>query len=98
MSYLRRSLLADMVGARRADKGVPAFVWTSSPQTKRAFLRSLFAGDGSSSLLPRGTIQISYSTRSDRLAREVQQLLLEFGVISRLCRYANGEIKVVVTN
>src|SRR4029077_5203170 len=44
------------------------------------------------------TIQISYSTYSRRLARGVQQLLLEFGVISRLYRYEKGETKVVITN
>ena len=65
---------------------------------RRLFLQALFEGDGSSSLLPRNTIQISYSTRSDMLARGVQQLLLEFGVVSRLSRYENGEIKVVVSN
>ena len=87
-----------MVGARSADKFVPEFVWRGPAAVKRAFLQALFEGDGSSSLLPRHTIQVSYSTRSERLAREVQQLLLEFGVVSRQCRYDNGEIKVVVTN
>jgi len=48
--------------------------------------------------LPRNTIQVSYSTYSDRLARDVQQLLLEFGVVSRLYRYEKGEVKVVITN
>ncbi|MGQ0668704.1 MAG: DNA gyrase subunit A [Actinomycetota bacterium] len=81
-----------------ASKRVPSFVWRASPAAKATFLKALFEGDGSSSLLPRKTIQISYSTRSDQLARDVQQLLLEFGVVSRLCRYANGEIKVAVTN
>ncbi|MEU3454832.1 intein-containing DNA gyrase subunit A [Micromonospora sp. NPDC006766] len=98
LSALRKSLLGEMVGARSADKFVPEFVWQGPAAIKRAFLQALFEGDGSSSLLPRNTIQISYSTRSERLAREVQQLLLEFGVISRQCRYDNGEIKVVVTN
>jgi DNA gyrase subunit A len=98
LAALRSSVLAEMLGHRSADKFVPEFVWRSAPAVKRAFLQSLFEGDGSSSLLPRNTIQISYSTRSDRLAREVQQLLLEFGVVSRLCRYDSGEIKVVVTN
>ena len=32
------------------------------------------------------------------LRRDVQNLLLEFGVVSRLCHYAKGEIKVVITN
>jgi DNA gyrase subunit A len=98
MAALRRSVLGELIGSRSARKFVPSFVWAAAPAVKRAFLQALFEGDGSSSLLPRNTIQVSYSTRSDRLAREVQQLLLEFGVVSRLCRYHDGEIKVVVTN
>ncbi|WP_433530590.1 intein-containing DNA gyrase subunit A [Micromonospora sp. CA-263727] len=98
LSALRASVLGEMVGTRSADKFVPEFVWQGPAAIKRAFLQALFEGDGSSSLLPRNTIQISYSTRSERLAREVQQLLLEFGVVSRQCRYDDGEIKVVITN
>ena len=44
------------------------------------------------------TIQITYSTRSEQLARDVQDLLLEFGVVSRRAEYANGEIKLVIGN
>src|SRR5207302_1192294 len=77
----RRSPLAELVGKSNV-KRVPEFIWRGAPAAKRAFLQSLFEGDGSSSLLPRGTIQISYSTRSRRLAKDVQQLLLEFGVVS----------------
>nr|WP_229399058.1 intein-containing DNA gyrase subunit A [Micromonospora okii] len=98
LTALRASILGELVGARSADKFVPEFVWQGPAAIKRAFLQALFEGDGSSSLLPRNTIQVSYSTRSERLAREVQQLLLEFGVVSRQCRYDDGEIKVVVTN
>ncbi|MEO3780370.1 intein-containing DNA gyrase subunit A [Micromonospora sp. B11E3] len=98
LTALRGSLLAELIGVRSAAKFVPEFVWQGQPAVKRAFLQALFEGDGSSSLLPRNTIQISYSTRSARLAREVQQLLLEFGVVSRQVRYDDGEIKVVVTN
>ncbi|PMR59931.1 DNA gyrase subunit A [Verrucosispora sp. ts21] len=98
LSALRASILGELVGARSAGKFVPEFVWQGPAAIKRAFLQALFEGDGSSSLLPRNTMQISYSTRSERLAREVQQLLLEFGVVSRQCRYDDGEIKVVVTN
>ena len=35
---------------------------------------------------------------SEQLAKDVQLLLLEFGIVSRLCRYAKGETKVVITN
>ncbi|WP_434743822.1 intein-containing DNA gyrase subunit A [Micromonospora sp. SH-82] len=98
LTALRGSVLGELLGARSAAKFVPEFVWQGSAAIKRAFLQAIFEGDGSSSLLPRNTIQISYSTRSERLAREVQQLLLEFGVVSRQCRYDDGEFKVVVTN
>jgi DNA gyrase subunit A len=98
---LKTSPLAEMLGLRSVAKRVPSFVWSGSPAFKAAFLRALFEGDGSSSLLrPRVgiAIQISYSTRSQRLATEVQQLLLEFGVVSKQCHYNDGEIKVVITN
>ncbi|PRC62918.1 hypothetical protein C6A85_00525, partial [Mycobacterium sp. ITM-2017-0098] len=38
------------------------------------------------------------STRSGQLAKDVQQMLLEFGVISRRYLHATGEHKVVITN
>jgi DNA gyrase subunit A len=98
VSALRRSRLAELRGLRSSAKKVPEFVWTSVPAVKATFLRSLFTGDGSASSLPRSRVQISYSTRSPQLARDVQQLLLEFGVVSKLAGYANGEIKVVITN
>ena len=90
--------LAEIFGFKADEKFVPTFVWDALPTFKRVFLRSLFEGDGSSSLLGRNTIQISYSTRSPQLAKDVQQLLLEFGVISRLSLSARGEIKVCITN
>jgi len=98
LAALRSSPLAEMEGRTSEHKCVPEFVWCGSPGLKRVFLQALFEGDGSCSLLPRSTIQVSYSTRSPDLARDVQQLLLEFGVISRLSRSARGEIKVVLTN
>jgi DNA gyrase subunit A len=98
LAALRKSPLAELEGLTSEHKRVPEFVWTGSRGFKRVFLQSLFEGDGSCSLLPRRTIQISYSTRSADLASGVQQLLLEFGVVSRLSRSARGEIKVVITN
>ncbi|MCY7372664.1 MAG: hypothetical protein LH461_03030, partial [Spirochaetaceae bacterium] len=96
LSAVRRSVLASMIGHRSADKRVPEFVWRGSPAVKTTFLQSLFTGDGSSSLLARGTLQVTYSTRSQQLADDVQQLVLEQGVVSSQCRYDNGEIKLVI--
>ncbi|MDQ7907017.1 intein-containing DNA gyrase subunit A [Phytohabitans sp. ZYX-F-186] len=98
LTALRRSPLGEMVGGRSAQKAVPAFVWRGPAAVKRAFLQALFEGDGSSSPLPRNTIQISYPTRSAQLAQQVQQLLLEFGVVAGQVRDESGEIKVVITN
>jgi DNA gyrase subunit A len=98
LAALRRSPLSALTGLRSSQKRVPELVWSGTQPFKRAFLQALFTGDGSSSLLPRATIQVSYSTYSDQLARDVQLLLLEFGIVSRLCRYAKGETKVVITN
>jgi DNA gyrase subunit A len=98
LDSLRASELAGLVGLASRDKYVPERVWRAGKVFKRVFLQALFTGDGSSSLLPRKSIQISYSTYSEHLARDVQLLLLEFGVVSRLCRYAKGEVKVVIGN
>jgi DNA gyrase subunit A len=98
LTELRRSVLGDLVGSRSADKRVPEFVWNSAMAAKRFFLQALFTGDGSISALPRSGVQVSYSTRSDQLAADVQQLLLEFGVVGKRSVHATGEHKVVVTN
>ncbi len=98
LAALRLSPLAELEGSKSAQKVIPERVWRESQGFKRTFLQALFTGDGSSSLLPRKTMQISYSTYSEQLAKDVQLLLLEFGVVSRQCRYAKGEFKVVITN
>ncbi len=99
LAALHDSPLGDLAGLRSEAMRIPERVWHGSLNFKRVFLASLFTGDGSSSLLPRSTIQVSYSTRSEQLARDVQRMLLEFGVISRLSGPSDrGEIKVVITN
>ncbi|MGH3050322.1 MAG: LAGLIDADG family homing endonuclease, partial [Gaiellaceae bacterium] len=98
LASVRASALATLIGVASDEKVVPERVWRAARDYKRVFLQALFMGDGSCSLLPRATIQISYSTYSEQLAKDVQLLLLEFGVVSRLCRYEKGERKVVITN
>ena len=98
LSALRGSVLGELAGHRSAEKRVPDSIWAGNAARKRQFLQALFTGDGSCSSLPRGTVQVSYSTRSEQLGREVQQLLLEFGVVSRRHVHATGEHEVVVTN
>ncbi len=98
LTRFRESVLDELGTASSHEKTIPEIVWRSSQAFKRAFLQTLFEGDGSSSILARNSIQISYSTYSGELAKDVQKLLLEFGVVTRLCRYAKGETKVVIGN
>ena len=98
LTALLASPLAELQGLAAAQKVVPDPVWARGPAFKRRFLQALFEGDGSCSRLTRNTIQISYSTRSEQLARDVQQLLLEFGVVSRLSAHTTGEWKVYIGN
>lgn len=95
---LDSSRLAELKSQRSAAKTVPNWLWNSTAAAKKAFLQALFEGDGSCSALPHNTIQLSYSTRSGQLAKDVQNMLLEFGVISRRYLHATGEHKVVITN
>lgn len=62
-------------------KRVPWAIMQSPKPVVAAFLRGLFETDGSAE---RGGRIISFSTASAKLASEVQLLLLNFGVISRV--------------
>ncbi|HUN78091.1 MAG TPA: DNA gyrase subunit A [Solirubrobacteraceae bacterium] len=99
LSAFSESELACLQGLRSSMKTIPDRVWRGSTAFKRVFLQSLFTGDGSSSLLPRNTIQVSYSSYSETLCADVQRLLLEFGIVSRRCGPSpQGEYKTILTN
>ncbi len=96
---LRRSRLAELIGKRSADKQVPRCIWASALGVKRAFLATMFEGDGSVSLAERASIHIRYDSYSRKLARDVQSLLLEFGVASRILELKGGTAwRVSITN
>jgi DNA gyrase subunit A len=91
--------LAQLAGARSADKRIPDWVWTAPAAAKARFLQAAFEGDGSVSVLARNSICLTYSTRSAQLARDIQLLLLEFGIVARRYhRQATGEHVVRLGN
>ena len=98
MESFKESPISELVGFKSAKRRVPEFVWKGSVELKRAFLQGAFEGDGSVSLAPRSSMQIVYSTRSAELARDLQILLLEFGVVAKQARYESGEIKLYISN
>ncbi|WP_410572158.1 DNA gyrase subunit A [Amycolatopsis sp. cmx-4-61] len=94
MDAFRASPLGEFIGHRAADKVVPDFVWSGGEGTKRAFLMAAFEGDGGCRTAKDG-FTIQYTTYSERLAAELQELLSEFGVIAVHRRYtrASGSVE-----
>ncbi len=75
-------------GKGAAEKCLPEVVFTFNRECLRIFLSRLFACDGSVYIqnTEAGTPQygLSYATSSETLARDVQHLLLRFGVLAKL--------------
>ena len=79
--FLREYLLRMGVGYGVAkDKTVPEVVLRSSKETVRQFLRGLVDAEGH--VQGEGRNHIEFSTASEQLGRELQILLLRFGILS----------------
>src|SRR5262249_34478991 len=63
---------------------IPPVVFRLAKPQLAHFLRLLFDAGGRMSLTRGRVVRISYSTVSERLARQLQHLLLRFGVIAKL--------------
>ncbi len=94
LDALRLSPLAELIGKKSRDKFVPETVWRGGWGLKRAFLMACFEGDGGPRVADNG-FTIHYSTYSERLGRELQELLAEFGVIASRRSYtrASGSVE-----
>ncbi len=71
-------------GCGAKEKYVPESVFRAPREELSLFLNRLFATDGWAVVLSSGQAQVGYSSVSEKLARQVQHLLLRFGVISSL--------------
>jgi replicative DNA helicase len=82
-------------GRTARDKFVPDVVYTLPREELALFLNRLFATDGWATVLASGQAQLGYCSASERMARQVQHLLLRFGVIAALrarrVRYRGGQ-------
>jgi replicative DNA helicase len=78
-----------LFGLRSHEKFIAPQIF-SLPQNQLAlFLRHLWATDGSVTVAKSGAVRVYYSTTSERLARELQILLLRFGITARLHAVGN---------
>jgi replicative DNA helicase len=72
-------------GSAAKDKFVPDIVFRTPPEELALFLNRLFATDGWATVLASGQAQLGYCTVSKKLAKQVQHMLLRFGVVAALC-------------
>lgn len=73
-----------LYGLGAHGKHIPDAVFTLPKEQLALFLNRLFATDGWASVWASGQCQVGYSSVSERLARQVQHLLLRFGIIAKL--------------
>lgn len=65
-------------------KTIPSIVFKLQRSLLALFLNRLFATDGWISVLTSSQVQLGYGTVSEKLAHQIQHLLLRFGVIANL--------------
>jgi len=77
------------------SKFIPQFIFTCPKRQVALFLNRLFATDGFACVAKDGRSQIGYSSNSERLCRQVQHLLLRFGIVA-MVRKKNMTVNVSV--
>ena len=71
-------------GKSAHDKTVPDVIFQLKKSQLALFLNRLFATDGWATVLSSSQAQLGYTTVNERLARQIQHLLLRFGIIAAL--------------
>ncbi|MFM7365508.1 MAG: replicative DNA helicase [Cuspidothrix sp.] len=74
----------DLWGKDAHAKTIPMLVFKLEKSQLSLFLNRLFATDGWVTTLASGQSQLGYCTVSEKLARQIQHLLLRFGIIAAL--------------
>src|SRR5205823_13524809 len=81
-------------GKTAREKFIPEPVFRLRREELACFLNRLFATDGWATVLASGQAQLGFCSTSERMARQVQHLLLRFGVTASLrgrrIRYRGG--------
>jgi replicative DNA helicase len=79
-----------LFGLRSHEKFIPAEVFSLPKRQLALFLRHLWATDGSVTVSKSGLIRVYYGSTSERLVRDIQSLLLRFGIRARLRAVGNS--------
>jgi replicative DNA helicase len=78
-----------LLGRRSPEKFVPASFFSLPQEQLGLFLRHLWSTDGSVTVSKSGAVLVYYGTTSERLARDLQILLMRFGIRARLREVGN---------
>jgi replicative DNA helicase len=79
-----------LFGLRGHEKFIPPHIFSLPREQLALFLRHLWTTDGSVTVAKSGAVRVYYGTTSERLARQLQSLLLRFEITARL--YAVGNV------
>jgi len=80
-----------LFGLRSHEKFIPEPIFSLPQEQLALFLRHLWATDGSVTIAKSGNVRIYYGTTSERLARQIQALLLRFGIVARFHPVRNAK-------
>ncbi len=72
------------VGKKSEIVEIPKEILNSNKKIKAKFLSGLFSTDGSVSFMPKKKPKICYSSKSEKLVRQIKNLLVEFGIRSQI--------------
>jgi DNA gyrase subunit A len=76
------------LNGKSKDRSVPEFIQRSPKNVVASFLKGLFEGDGAVECSGRSLLRISLWSQSETMLKQVQTLLLRFGIVSS--RYQGG--------
>lgn len=79
-----------LYGKRAHEKFLPPELFALPDEQVRLFLRHLWATDGSVTVSKSGAVRVYYATTSERLARDLQLLLLRLDIRARLRAVGNS--------
>jgi replicative DNA helicase len=78
-----------LFGRRSHEKFIPPCIFSLPKRQLALFLHHLWSTDGSVTVAKSGAVRVYYGTTSERLARDLQSLLLRFDIRARLRAVGN---------
>jgi replicative DNA helicase len=95
LTHGRRNPIAEwldslgLFGLRSREKFVPDAIFSLPREQLALFLRHIWATDGSVTVAKSGNVRVYFASTSERLVRQLQMLLLRFGIVARLHAVGN---------